>query len=120
MFTLGFAGALTILPDRPVAADVDQDGDLDLIVAASIATGGEVAVLLNNGAGSFAAATYPAEAAGVAAGVVALNGSDPDLLVVEADRDLLSFLGTPGIGFGAVGTEAVSGVGPSPVITAAA
>ncbi|GAA4354411.1 hypothetical protein GCM10023185_16230 [Hymenobacter saemangeumensis] len=77
-FTAAGSVQVPSFPSNVVAADADGDGDLDLLVACTNGTG-VVALLTNNGAGTFRVATT------FAAG--ASNCGPVDLAAVDIDND---------------------------------
>ena len=87
MFTAPVTGAVVSVGNAPyglAAADVDGDGDLDLLTAN--VSSNTVSVRLNNGAGVFAA---PATGAEVSVGNTASNGAyDVTAADVDGDGDL--------------------------------
>ncbi len=97
------------------SADVDQDGDMDIVVAN--ASSGDLTVLYNNGAGSFATSITLATGlggcclTGIAAGD--LNGDlYPDVVITDSNSTRISVMYNDGVG--SFSTPVVMSVGNSP------
>jgi hypothetical protein len=93
-----------LTPGPPVLVDLNGDGVLDLVVAPSTGSSGNVSVLLGNGDGSFqAAVSLPAAAGAQSVAVGDFNGDGkPDLAVsIQSPTTFLpNFLVFPGNGDG--------------------
>jgi len=96
------AGPIGTVPVSALAAaDVDRDGDIDLVVA----SGGTLLLYRNDGGGTFAAdpAALDAGSRLTAASALALGDLDgdgnPDLVVGQAGGSLVAWLGSDGGGF---------------------
>lgn len=80
------------------AADVDRDGDIDLVTGA----GGTLVLWRNDGSGTFATDGAALSAAGRVSAVSALalgdldNDGNPELVVGQANQPLAAWLGDPG------------------------
>ena len=113
--------AVGLTPGPPVLADFNSDGVLDLVVAPSTGSSGNVSVLLGNGDGSFQpAVSIPAAAGAQSVAVGDFNGDGkPDLIVstfslTTFQSNLLVFLGNGDGTFQApiVTTSPISGTTP--------
>ena len=113
--------AVGLTPGPPVLADLNGDGVLDLVVAPSTGSSGNVSVLLGYGDGSFQpAVSFPAAAGAQSVAVGDFNGDGkPDLIVSTFSlttflSNLLVFLGNGDGTFQApiVTTSPISGTTP--------
>lgn len=105
------------------AADLNGDGNLDLVVANGQGGGGiqgTVSVLLGNGDGTFASAVdYLAQNGTISVAVADLDGDGhPDVVAVNAESNSFSLL--RGNGDGTLQSARSFGVGPVPVHVLAA
>jgi hypothetical protein len=104
-------------PSGMFSADLDADGDIDLITTLTISNAGQV-VVLKNGGGAFSSTAYASNGLNPSSILSAdLDGDgDKDIAAVDEDSDVVSVL--PNLGaatFGAAGTFAV-GVNPTAIV----
>lgn len=102
-------------PTAMVAVDLDNDGDLDLVTADS--TSNTISVLINDGTGTFSAATtYATGEAPVDISAGDLNGDGlTDLVTANYTANTLSVLWNAGSGSFPTSTELPIGTGPRAV-----
>lgn len=100
--------------------DVDNDKDIDLIVAAKGADGspGGITIVLNNGAGGFQAIMGPQVGVGPEQLVVsALDGGDsPDIVTVDTGGSTISAALNDGLGGYAVASSVAVGDAPKSIV----
>ncbi len=105
-------------PSGVALGDLNGDGKADLAVANQGTSngGGDVAVLLNMGGGTFVAANYPAGASPTAVAIADLNGDGKADLALASGTGVSVLLNSGG---GAFGSPASYGSGTNPYAIAA-